>query len=358
MDEEPRASNDVKVVFLLGFPRSGSTLVGNILGQLDGWFFAGELRELWRRRLLERARCGCGRTVGACPLWESVVRGAYTEGTDRRRHDQEVVALQRRALRWGGMRYALARGRPRAGRHPCGDAYLETLAETYRATARATGARLVVDSSKWPADAAMAEFATGVQPWFVHLVRDPRGVVHSRQRARERRLGTHRHPRPLLAGLRPLWLAYDAAGWATLNLAARHAPWRPPPPRWIDLSYERLVADPEQTLGRLLEDLGEGGSALPFVAPATLQLSENHAVAGNRNRLESGEVRVVADESWRHGLAPWEQRLVLGLSGPGRRRRGREPQGPFEEVSSDRSDRGRPQRRAPAGGRSARARRP
>lgn len=339
MDGEPLASNDVKVVFLLGFPRSGSTLVGNILGQLDGWFFAGELRELWRRRLLVRARCGCGRAVGACPLWESVVRGACGEGSGRRQ-DQEVVALQRRALRWGGMRYALARGRPRAGRHPCGDAYLETLAETYRATARATGARVVVDSSKWPADAAMAEFATGVQPWFVHLVRDPRGVVHSRQRARERRLGTHRHPRPVLAGLRPLWLAYDAAGWATLNLTARHAPWRPPPPRWIDLSYERLVADPEQTLGRLLEDLGEGGSALPFVARATLQLSENHAVAGNRNRLESGEVRVVADESWRHGLAPWEQRLVLGMSGPGRRRPGARASGDLRRSVLGRLGRG------------------
>jgi hypothetical protein len=317
--EASSASNDVKVVFLLGFPRSGSTLVGNILGQLDGWFYTGELRELWRRRQLERARCGCGRPAGTCPVWQSVVQEAATGRPGHGYDDREVVALQGRALRWGGMRLALARRRPQAGREPSCDAYLETLTETYRSIAKVTGARVVVDSSKWPADGAMAEFAARVQPWFVHLVRDPRGVVHSRQRARERRLQSHQHPRPVLAGLRPLWLAYDAVGWATLNLAARHAPWRPAPPRWIDLAYEDLVQHPEETLALLLEQLGEGGSSMPFVGPATVYLAENHAVAGNRNRLDSGEVRVTADESWRGGLAPWEQRLVWVLSRPGRR---------------------------------------
>ena len=307
------------MVFLLGFPRSGSTLVGNILGQLDGWFFTGELRELWRRRQLERARCGCGRATGACPLWQSVVEGATGNRPGRLPDERDVVALQRRALRWGGTRYALARRRPEAGRDPAGDAYLETLAETYRSAARVAGARVVVDSSKWPADGAMAEFAAGVEPWFVHLVRDPRGVVHSRQRARERRQDTGHHPRPVLAGLRPLWLAYDASGWAALELTARHAPWRPAPPRWIDLAYEDLVRRPERTLELLLEQLGEEGGALPFVAPGVVRLAPNHAVAGNRNRLDSGDVAVTADETWREGLRPWEQRLVWTLTRPARR---------------------------------------
>ncbi len=310
---------DVKVVFILGFPRSGSTLLGNILGQLDGWFFTGELRELWHRRQIERARCGCGLGTKVCPLWCSVTADTSAGGPGPVPSDADIVALQRRALRWGGTRYALARRQPPAGRDPSCDAYLETLSQTYRSIARVAPARVVVDSSKWPADAAMAEFASGVQPWFVHLVRDPRGVVHSRQRARERRRKSHAHPRPVLSALRPLWLAYDAAGWSALNLTARHAPWRPPPPRWIELTYEDLVRRPEQALERLLERLGEGGRDLPFVAPNTVHLAANHAVAGNRNRLESGDVRVTPDESWRDGLRPWEQRLVRALSLPGRK---------------------------------------
>lgn len=309
----------VKVVFILGFPRSGSTLLGNILGQLDGWFFTGELRELWRRRQIERARCGCGRPTRNCLLWRSVTEGTEPGTPGRVRGDAEVVALQERTLRWGGARYALAGRRPELGHDPSCDAYLQTLAETYRSVARVAGARVVVDSSKWPADGAMAEFASGVQPWFVHLVRDPRGVVHSRQRARERRRDADAHPRPVLSSLRPLWLAYDATGWSALNLTARHAPWRPAPPRWIELAYEDLVRQPEQTLRRLLDQLGEGECALPFVAPGTVRLAANHAVAGNRNRLASGDVAVTADESWRQGLRPWEQRLVGVLSRPARR---------------------------------------
>ncbi len=308
MTEVPARRSPLKVVFILGFPRSGSTLLGNILGQIDGWFFTGELRELWRRSQLGSSRCGCGRRVGECPLWHSVLEGSA--GADR----QRVIEDQRRALRWAGTRYALARRPPTAEHDPACVSYLELLAQTYRSIADATGARVLVDSSKWPVDAAMAEFASGVEPWFVHLVRDPRGVIHSRQRARDRRREARRHPRPILAKLRPVWLVYDGAGWGLLNFAARHAPWRPAPPRWQELSYEALSQRPQETLRSLLEGLGEGEGEgegeLPFVGPVTVELRENHAVAGNRNRLGSGEVVISPDEGWREGLARWEQRLV------------------------------------------------
>ena len=353
----------VKVVFILGFPRSGSTLLGNILGQIDGWCFTGELRELWRRSQLASSRCGCGRPVGDCPLWRSVLADAEgVPGADGHGRPR-VIRDQRRALRWAGTRYALARHPPTAEADPACASYLETLARTYRSIAEITGARVLVDSSKWPVDAAMAEFATGVEPWFVHLVRDPRGVVHSRQRARDRRRDAGRHPRPVLAKLRPMWLAYDGAGWGALNFAARHAPWRPAPPRWGELSYEALSEHPQSTLRSLLQRLGEADTELPFVAPATVELRENHAVAGNRNRLSSGMVSISPDQAWRHGLARWEQRLI-GVAGlPSLRAHGYHLDGCGEPRQvgaspSANSKSGSPHTRSPSGGSSASANRP
>ena len=41
----------VKVVYIAGMGRSGSTLLGSLLGQLDGFFFVGEFRHLVRPRV-------------------------------------------------------------------------------------------------------------------------------------------------------------------------------------------------------------------------------------------------------------------------------------------------------------------
>lgn len=363
MTEVAAASTPVKVVFILGFPRSGSTLLGNVLGQLEGWFFAGELRELWRRSEVASARCGCGRPIAACPLWGEVIAASHGSAAPDEALGPRTVDQQSRASRWGGVRSMLARRPPDPRRDPEGVASVTAVAATYRAVAAATGARVVVDSSKWPADAALAALAGGIDAWFIHLVRDPRGVVHSRQRARDRRRHAGRHPRPLLAALRPLWLAYDGAGWGALNLAARHARWRPPPPRWQVLSYEALAARPEPTLQALLAGLGESDLDLPFSGPATVRLSENHAIAGNRNRHRSGDVVITPDEGWRRGLARWEQWVAAGAGLPslhahGYRLRGADPSAQSGASPSANSKAGSRQTREPSAEASASAKRP
>jgi hypothetical protein len=40
-----------------------------------------------------------------------------------------------------------------------------------------TGAQLIVDSSKYASDAALLQHLDGIEPAYVHLVRDPRGSV-------------------------------------------------------------------------------------------------------------------------------------------------------------------------------------
>ena len=64
-----RETTRLKVLYLLGSSRTGSTLLDNILGEFDGFFSAGEVRFLWRR-LLENRRCGCGQPIGGCEVWD------------------------------------------------------------------------------------------------------------------------------------------------------------------------------------------------------------------------------------------------------------------------------------------------
>ena len=45
--------NPVKVLLLAGSGRSGSTVLANLLGSVEGAFSGGELRYLWERGLRE-----------------------------------------------------------------------------------------------------------------------------------------------------------------------------------------------------------------------------------------------------------------------------------------------------------------
>src|SRR5207249_8771406 len=67
----------VKVLYVAGSGRSGSTILDRILGQVDGFFSAGELCNLWGRGLLARRRCGCGTPVPDCPVWGAVLAEAF-----------------------------------------------------------------------------------------------------------------------------------------------------------------------------------------------------------------------------------------------------------------------------------------
>ena len=66
----------VRVLYLTGSGRSGTTVINSILGQLGGAFAGGELRYLWRRGVVENHLCGCGRTFDECPVWKCAVMAA------------------------------------------------------------------------------------------------------------------------------------------------------------------------------------------------------------------------------------------------------------------------------------------
>ena len=92
-----KAANRLKILYLLGSSRTGSTLLDNILGEFDGFFSAGEVRFLWRR-LLENRRCGCGQPIGQCEVWGPILQtflGPSYDLDEARR----IVQMQRECMR-------------------------------------------------------------------------------------------------------------------------------------------------------------------------------------------------------------------------------------------------------------------
>jgi len=274
-----------RVLFVAGSGRSGSTLVTNLLGQVDGVFAAGELRYLWQRGAMDGRRCGCGRPFAECPVWTRVMKELDAD-------PPAVVDHLRRRLRMRRLPAMLWRRRVEA--HPAIPALYAAL-----------GDDLVVDSSKLPPYGLLVDGLPGVETRVLHLVRDPRATAFSWRRRRgldgpgDDRLMS----RPPVAKAALLWLVWNA----TAALLWRRSG------RYLRVRYEDLVADPAAVTGRIA---AFAGVPAPDVVGTTVHLAPTHAVAGNPSRHRTGDVTVRVDDEWVNGLSRPAFALVTAITAP------------------------------------------
>lgn len=276
----------LKVLCITGWCRNGSTIIGNTLNEIGGFFHVGELHFLWKNSVGRGANslCGCGRPLTDCDIWAPIARLGMPDGTTLERYADTVIARQLAYVRTRHTWRVLDRGLHGAGIR----AHAALMSRTYRAAADRTGARVVVDTTKIPGEAALLPYLEGVTPYYVHLVRDPRAVAES-----------WRLPKEYVYAMSA---SKSTAYWVGFNLAS-HAITRRHPERSLLLRYEDFIADPARTIDRLLRLLGEDPELNP-VRGRTVTLHRNHTVTGNPDRLRTGPTVLRAtDDGWRTGLS-------------------------------------------------------
>ena len=299
-------SGGPSVLFVAGAGRSGSTLLGTMCGQIDGFADVGELRHIWGRGLLANELCGCGRPFRRCPFWTEVIEAAFgsfdAAAPARRRELQRSVDRmwripQLRAAR-GGSRFA-ARAMT----------YAEAIRRLYAAVAATSGARVVVDSSKSPSHVFVANLARELDVRVAHLVRDPRAVAFSWRRVRVRpEVAGGRESMPRIPAA---WAAFE---WDVMNAAARNTRTLGLP--YALLRYEDLVARPGPELARTLSELGLGSPELAFIRDDRVRLGPTHSVAGNPSRFVLGSVHLHPDLEWEDAMKRRDRLVVTALTWP------------------------------------------
>ena len=324
----------IKVLSVIGCTRSGSTLLDNLLGSLDGFFSTGELRYIWERGLIEGRACGCGRPVSECDVWSRVLRVGF--GSERPDHSliTEIIRWQRDLVRTRHT-HRILRGGPSNHRSTSLNAYTAVASKLYHAIAEVTQARVIVDSSKRPSDGAVTTLLPGIEPYFVHLVRDPRAVAFS--------WGKHKqeldHPDETATAMPRHGVLSTCVDWMTLNLTSELVVRRNQS-RSLSLRYEDLVERPRDVLAAIRRLVGEGTAPDSFIDEKTAILERNHTVSGNPDRFFSGRITVRNDERWMREQSAGQRLAVEGLTLPLMRRYGylgrkrSRPKAPSKQVIS------------------------
>jgi hypothetical protein len=299
-----------EVLYVMGSGRSGTTLLGALLGELPGVFNAGELSYVWERGILEPRSCGCGHQPLSCPIWSQVLAplagGGELAGLAGEMKDARRNLRLRDTWRLLSSRSPLDLSDQAVAKSSI-QRYGETMGKLYRRLAEVTGAQLIVDISKHPADAAMVGRFNHVGSLIVHMVRDSRAVVNSWRRNKE--------------GISRRKVATAAADWLVTN-AAGDAVRQHYPTNSLLLRYEDLLADPEAQLHAVADRLGLSVDQTPFLDHATVELHGNHTVSGNPDRFRIGRTQLRADDLWHIELPRPAKLLVTLMTWPALRRYG------------------------------------
>jgi len=302
----PSTRPGLDVVEILGFGRSGSTLLDRLLADALGVPGFGELVAVWRRGLLEDRHCSCGERFGECPFWRDVV--ATDPGVITRRRAAEVVLLTNRVMQvWSPLRVSSAPAR-RALVDAVPASWFEAMGALYRGVAGVAETSTFVDSSKAPVLGLLLAQVPGIRVRPVPLVRDPRAVAWA--------WGHPGAPVPLAPALPGLSPARAAVVWS-LVLHATEVVARVLGDGTDLVRYEDLVAAPEATVAQIVQ-------ALALDLPASTGSSRAaHTMSGNpRLRFVTAPPVVREDQRWRQDTSSSTWAAVTALTLPGVLRHG------------------------------------
>lgn len=292
----------LQILYIAGVPRTGSTVLGQLLGNVPGVIFVGELNFFWRR-FVHAEVCSCGQPLPDCPFWSAVVREAYGELTPGQA--KQLAELERHVLR---RQFALTLApaawpvpeASRAGR------MLAERAQLYQAIGRVTGARWIIDGGKEPIFGALLARGSAGAVGTIHLVRDPRAVAYSWQKL-------------VPSDSEPGYMTQKAAGktavhWVSQNVLVQLGLQRLGT-AYVRVRYEDMAYHPEEVLRRISLATGLDIEAGGATGDVSLASGDHHMVAGNPGvrRAASGGLRLRPDEAWRTKLPVGKQRIVTAV---------------------------------------------
>ena len=298
---------DLDIVYICSHGRSGSTLVGSVLGLAEGYCYVGEVRDVWADGLADNHACGCGRPFRECPFWKEVFQRAF--GGFQTPEVEEATRLftdmYRPVPSVELFRLVLS---PRAKGNDIAK-YTSVLGKLYRAIAEVSGCRTIVDSSKALRYGALVSHTPGLRTRWVNVIRDPRGIVHSRTRRAKFRDGSDKPPEESAGGYRIFRII---AKWVARNGLCRRIMRQDGGVRVI---YEDFVRDQTPLLAAIAgpERATKVTTMLATGIPDTIV---QHQVAGNWVR----GLKISPKESWRTELPEGVARLTAFLSSPWRKR--------------------------------------
>ncbi len=293
----------IKVVYITGVFRSGSTLFDTILGNTNGVMSVGELVNVQELAWSKGEYCSCGKKGDECEFWKAV----YLKWTKRFPNVsiQTFSSIQHKVERfryWPSI-FIYYIYKPSFVKN-----YIEYIQALYECISEVSGCNVIVDSSKNPGRALALTLVPKIDLYVIHFIRDGRGVAWSCLRKFEVDLkkGLQRKIDPI-----PVWKT--AIRWVTINVSSSLILLFTRV-KSIRIHYEYLVNNTRSTLSKTSEFVDIDTDKIIKVLDESRPISPQHTIAGNRMRMNK-QIKITIDDEWRTKMSKSDLKLFWLLAG-------------------------------------------
>lgn len=289
------------LIYIAGYGRSGSTILGTILGAHPQIHNVGEIRHIFELWSTHDRPCACGASYHDCPFWRDLVNSPEAEkcrlfarNMERFLYLPRLLAGSRDTVEWSQ--------------------YLECQRRLLLYARERSGKPVILDSSKSAWSAAGRLLALQQLPqeevYVIHLVRSGLAVTESQvtkgtNRALE---GSNKNPRGL--ALRTI------VGWITANAIVTILTRYLPSGRYLRIRYEDFIDEPQSTLSKVAAFTGFDLVPVQQRIASQDHFEIGHIVAGNRLRFQQRvQLRTASVEKQRTQLTGRVRALFWLLGG-------------------------------------------
>lgn len=258
----------MKIIYIVGYERSGSTLLHNILSQSDQSFGVGELRH-FSKRLIDERPCACGEKVKECKFWSEFTSSASEGNTYTR--DKWILAYPFLKIYFNIFRRREV-------------SYFKKL---YDYAKEKSGNRIIIDSSKSLVHLFLLRKVLKYDVKVVFIVRHPKGIMHSIKRRMQ-----ENHEKYQRFNFRLLLVKIDVVNFL-VNFFAKRISFTQ------ILKYENLVRDPAKELPNILTGFGMTLDIPKKNSKGEIYFKNTHSVDGGPSRHARGLIAIKEDLSWK-----------------------------------------------------------
>jgi len=297
----PTAENHkITVLHIAGTGRNGSTLMERVFNEVPGFFAAGEVGwgDLFKRNKL----CFCGKNFVDCPIWGKIIHDITLQNVNR-----ELLASTNEKYR--NVFSLLKLWLTREHQMPADfKQYLQNLERLYHSIHHQTNCQVITDSTASAVYGYYLSLIPTVDFYVVHLVRDPRGFVHSSTQTKLTRRG--------LLWSKGRFFLWNATTWLKKNLILELL-FASRKDKYLRVCYEDFITNPIETLKQVEAMLGLP-IATDFVKDNAIKVGTNHLTRGNIDAVKRSEEKVVLklDNRWKREMKWWKVFLVSMITWP------------------------------------------
>lgn len=300
----------IKILYIAGTSRCGSTILSNVLGSIEGFCNVGEIKYIWDRGIKENWLCSCGERFNDCQFWNKIIKKTIVNYKNF--NPEYVLKLSERGINLRGSKNIRIRDILLKNEKELEKKinkmieYKNYLSKLYSSVEKITKCSVIVDSSKEPIYAYILSNIPSFEVFIIHLIREPHAVIYSRAYRKKRQYISKNETQNM-----GTTVFNSILDWNLVNFMIKKL-FNSNKNKYFKIYYKEFVNQPNNVVNKILRFLGEDSKkASNIFNENKIRLSTTHVFSGNPSRL-SKEIIIYDDDEWKYKM-DLKQKLLISL---------------------------------------------